>query len=265
LTLGGPQGMPLVEEMFLKKKDADYTQTYSAIMAVRFHGQQADIIPRDRAIAALRLMLDRPQLADLVIPDLARWEDWESVDRLVELFKTSTKEWSYVRVPIINFLRACPRPEAKAKLDELAKLDPESFRRAASFFPFGGSAPAPATKPETTKKPDAKTPASKTPTAGKADASKGAQLKAIQWTNSAAPTLAEAPPAAESGTIENAPPKPAKKLVAPRDREELASRYTVGQLRAMVVGVPIVAAAALLGMFWWILHAPRRAAAKSTG
>ncbi|MCE9548675.1 MAG: hypothetical protein K8T25_24625, partial [Planctomycetia bacterium] len=46
LTLGGPQGMPLVEEMFLKKKDADYTQTYSAIMAVRFHGQQADIIPR---------------------------------------------------------------------------------------------------------------------------------------------------------------------------------------------------------------------------
>ena len=32
-------------------------------------------------------MLDRPQLADLVIPDLARWEDWSVMDRLVELFK----------------------------------------------------------------------------------------------------------------------------------------------------------------------------------
>ena len=37
LTLKGPDGMPLVEELFLKNKDAEYTDTYATIMALRFH------------------------------------------------------------------------------------------------------------------------------------------------------------------------------------------------------------------------------------
>jgi hypothetical protein len=59
-----------------------------------------------------------------LIPDLARWEDWTVIDRLVELFKTSNEESSWVRVPVINYLRACPNPEAAAKIDELAKKKP---------------------------------------------------------------------------------------------------------------------------------------------
>ena len=35
LTLKGPDGMPLVEELFLKNKDAEYTDTYATIMALR--------------------------------------------------------------------------------------------------------------------------------------------------------------------------------------------------------------------------------------
>lgn len=144
LTLKGPEGMPLVEELFLKNKDAEYTDTYATIMALRFHGTEDKIIPRKRLLAGLRMMLDRPQLADLVIPDLARWEDWSVIDKLVELFKTSDDESSWVRVPVINYLRACPLPEAKQRIDELAKIDPESIKRANSFFPFGTAA-APAT------------------------------------------------------------------------------------------------------------------------
>ncbi|REK07183.1 MAG: hypothetical protein DWQ37_21785, partial [Planctomycetota bacterium] len=105
LTLKGPEGMPLVEELFLKNEDAEYTDTYATIMALRFHGTEEDIIPRERLLVGLRMMLDRPKLADLVIPDLARWEDWSVVDRLVELFKTSDEESSWVRVPVINYLR----------------------------------------------------------------------------------------------------------------------------------------------------------------
>ncbi|MBC7816020.1 MAG: hypothetical protein IAG10_03880, partial [Planctomycetaceae bacterium] len=48
LTLKGPEGMPLVEEMFLKNKEAEYTDTYAAIMALRFHGQENQIIPKER-------------------------------------------------------------------------------------------------------------------------------------------------------------------------------------------------------------------------
>lgn len=143
LTLKGPAGMPLVEDLFLKNDKAEYADTYAAIMAIRFHGSETDVIPRERLIAGLRHMLDRPQLADLVIPDLARWEDWESMDKMVQLFKTADEKSSWVRVPVINYLRACPKPEAKKCIEELEKIDPAAVKRANTFFPFGGGAPTP--------------------------------------------------------------------------------------------------------------------------
>ena len=141
LTLNGPDGLPLIEELFLKNQDAEYTDTYAAIMALRFHGQESEIIPRERLTESMRYMLDRAELADLVIPDLARWEDWSVMDRLVDLFKNSDEQSSWVRVPVINYLRACPDPKAKEQLEELAKLDPESMKRASSFFPFAAAPP----------------------------------------------------------------------------------------------------------------------------
>jgi len=142
LTLKGADGLPLIEDRFLKNADAEYTDTYSAIMAIRFHGQEETGIPRARLVAALRNMLDRPELADLVIPDLARWEDWSVMDRLVRLFKDADEASSWVRVPVINFLRACPDPKAKEYIEELAKIDPDAVKRASHFFPVSGVAAA---------------------------------------------------------------------------------------------------------------------------
>lgn len=144
LLLKGPDGMPLIEDLFLKNQDAEYTDTYAAIMALRFLGQETTVVPKQRLLEALRYMLDRPQLADLVIPDLARWQDWSPMPKLVELFKNADEESSWVRVPVINYLRACPKSEAKKYLEELAKIDPESVKRANSFFPLGTSTAKPA-------------------------------------------------------------------------------------------------------------------------
>ena len=139
LTIAGADGIDLIEDQFLRGGvfwDPEYVHTYAAIMAIRFQGQESKTISRERLIAALRIVLDRPELADLVIPDLARWEDWGSMDRLVQMFKNAGEKSSWVRVPIVNFLRACPLPEAKEQLGELAKIDPDAIRRATTFFPF---------------------------------------------------------------------------------------------------------------------------------
>jgi hypothetical protein len=141
LTLAGAEGMPLIEELFLKNFDAEYADTYAAIMALRFHGSETDVIPRKRILEALHYVLERPQLADLVIPDLARWEDWSVMPRLVELFKTADDKTNWVRVPVINYLKACPKPEAQEHIKELEKIDPAAVKRANTFFPFGGAAP----------------------------------------------------------------------------------------------------------------------------
>ena len=159
LTLRGEEGLKFVEELFLANKKADYADTYSAIMAIRFHGTEGGVIDTKRLVKSLHHLLERPELADLVIPDLARWEDWGAMDKLFELFKTADEKSSWVRVPVINYLRACPLPRAKELLKECEKIDPAAMKRANSFFPVGPSQPAPSVDKATSLEPASDTEA----------------------------------------------------------------------------------------------------------
>jgi hypothetical protein len=134
LTLSGEQGLALVNELFLANQQAPYADTYAAIMAIRFHGTEGDVIPRSALVESLHHVLERKDLADLVIPDLARWGDWSQIDRLTELFIKADPDNNWVRVPVVNYLRACPLPAAKDALQKLEEVDPESVRRANTFF-----------------------------------------------------------------------------------------------------------------------------------
>jgi hypothetical protein len=166
LLLRKQEGLNLVDELFLENRDAEYADTYAAIMAIRFHGSQVDVIPKQRLVESLRLMLDRPELADLVIPDLAKWEDWEVMPRLVKLFRDADENSSWVRVPVINYLRVCPRPEAKQYIEELAKIDPEAVKRANTFFPLGAESSGDSAGQDATVDAAAQAPAQPQPDAG---------------------------------------------------------------------------------------------------
>ena len=148
MILTGEAGLDRVDELFLRNSKAEYADTYAAIMAIRFHGSEVDVIPKSRLKHSLRLMLDRPELADLVIPDLARWEDWDVMPRLVKLFKDADENSSWVRVPVINYLRASPLPEAKTYIEELRKVDADAVKRAMTFFPLNTPASSEATDGE---------------------------------------------------------------------------------------------------------------------
>ena len=135
ITLKGAKGLKLIDDLFLKNAKSSYSDSFAAIAALRFHGSEADVLKKEQIVASLRHMLNRNDLADLVIPDLARWEDWSVVEDLVSLFKDADPETSWVRMPVVNYLRACPLPKAKKYIVELEKLDPKTFKRARAFFP----------------------------------------------------------------------------------------------------------------------------------
>lgn len=145
LTLSGEDGLKLIDELFLVNKKSPYADTYAAIMAIRFHGTEGETIARSALLPSLHAVLERTDLADLVIPDLARWGDWSQIDRLVQLFTEADKDNNWVRVPVVNYLRACPLPEADAALAKLKEIDPDSVRRANTFFaaPVQPSEPGP--------------------------------------------------------------------------------------------------------------------------
>jgi hypothetical protein len=134
LILKGEAGLPLIEEQFLANQETPYGETYSVLAALRFHGTETNVIPRPLLLRSLSRLLDRPQLADLIIPDLAKWEDWSHLARLEEMFKQYPEPDYFVRLPIVNYMRACPLPEAKAALEEFKQLDPDVVRRANTWF-----------------------------------------------------------------------------------------------------------------------------------
>jgi hypothetical protein len=136
LMLKGEAGVDLIEKTFLVDQEVDYVDTLAAVSALRFHGTESDVISKKRIVKAIRQLLDRPKMADMIIPDLARWEDWSVMERLVEMFKNADPESNWLRVPVITYLRACPKPEAKKYIDELQKIDPEAVKRADFFLGF---------------------------------------------------------------------------------------------------------------------------------
>ncbi len=157
VALRGAEALDLVDELFLERKGSDkdipFTETYQAVMALRFLGEESDLVPRERVLESLRHLLDEPKLADLVIADLARWEDWSVIDRLVAIFKDAKQDNIFVREPIVNYLRACPLPEAAEAVKELQKIDPEAVRRAATLAGLAGITAAAATGDEITPAP----------------------------------------------------------------------------------------------------------------
>jgi len=130
LNLKGESGMDLIQREFFEKEDCEFTYTMLAMQALRFHAEEADIIPKERIIAAARTVLDNNEARDLVIPDLARWEDWSVMQKLVDIFKDSSDDDSWIRVPIASYLMACPLPAAKKHLKDLEAIDKASIARA---------------------------------------------------------------------------------------------------------------------------------------
>ncbi|MBI1901568.1 MAG: hypothetical protein HYS13_10720 [Planctomycetia bacterium] len=132
LAIRRETGLPIVEETFLANAKADPGEVAAVVAAIRFHGDDAKLMSRVPLAASLRQSLHSPESAERVIGDLARWEDWSALPRLVELFVSAGETQSFVRQQILQYLDACPLPEAKAQFARLEKLEPQLAARVRS-------------------------------------------------------------------------------------------------------------------------------------
>jgi hypothetical protein len=139
LTLTGKAGLPLIQKTFLENQDTDYVDVSAVIDALRFHATDADVIPVSEIIPVVRILLDHSEYDDIIIEDLARWGDWSVLEKLVQKFKDAKEDANWKRVPIITYLRACPKPEAAKYIEELKKIDAKAVERADFFLGFGDS------------------------------------------------------------------------------------------------------------------------------
>lgn len=117
LLLTGPKGLALLEEKKLKDKKAPFSETYAAMSAVRFMWQYGDgRITQDRLRESMRILLDRPELADLVIADLSRMKDWSVQDKLMAMYDEETNIPSVKRA-IVRYMLSSVKDTGAPKRD----------------------------------------------------------------------------------------------------------------------------------------------------
>ena len=142
LKLSGSDGLDVIDEYFLADPDADPTKVYGALIALRFLGEETDDVPMERLLESMRLVLGKPDFAEQAITDLARWEDWSVLDRLVTMFENAPPR-TYVKEPIVAYLDQASRQagsvgeRANTALEKIEQLDPDTVKRARSLLAFG--------------------------------------------------------------------------------------------------------------------------------
>ena len=248
IKLKGPSALELVNEKFLGNPTVEYKHLHSAIMALRFHGEETDIIPREQLLDSMRLALDHKEFADQVIPDLTRWEDWDVMPRLVKMFKDAPAD-DWIRQPVASYvLVAAEQPgevgeKGKAAIAELEGIDADTVERARSLSAFSFLAKAAAADAATPGAPPAAaaTPAeaAKVPAAAAEKPPADALVPAVKEPTSLAPAAAQA---------KASPQKPAAP-VAP-----VATADLPVPSKLKLIGVPLLAAVVLLAIFAVLLR-----------
>ena len=137
LSLAGAEGLPFIENAYLMQKGSEYERRAgAAITALRFHGQEASVINREKIADVFLRMLETPTLGAQVLSDLARWENWSAVDRVANMFIDAEGDTLWVREPAIRYLLACPNEDAKAHIAKLEEIDALAVRNGRRFaFP----------------------------------------------------------------------------------------------------------------------------------
>lgn len=149
LLLAGDKGLAVLEDTKLRNKKVAFSETYATMQALRFMWTYGDNrIPKDRLRQSMRLLLDRPELADLVVVDLGRWEDWSVSDRLMELYGSAGYDIPSTKRAIVRFYltEEAAKPKdakeplpahvvsAQKHLKQLRETDSETVKAAEEFF-----------------------------------------------------------------------------------------------------------------------------------
>jgi hypothetical protein len=146
LMLAGESGLDHLDAWRFRDSSAPFSETIAAMRALEITWHKGNgKIKKDRLVQSMRLLLAHPELADLVIPDLAHWRDWGSLDRIAGLYGQGHFNIPSIKRAVIRYLQSCvdakptdvqPAQAAAAKrhLERIRRDDPKIFAEAERFI-----------------------------------------------------------------------------------------------------------------------------------
>ena len=141
LLLTGNNGLRLIEDRYLNNPQAAVVDVRHAMTALRFcHEYNKDISKKDLS-TALAKVLKRPAFAEAAIRDLGRWQYWNAVDQIANLYEQPGFDTSEIRRAIVGYLRICDDPSAAKRLAALRAKDPHGVAAAEEVLTKFGNLP----------------------------------------------------------------------------------------------------------------------------
>jgi hypothetical protein len=120
---------------------------YAALRTVRFlWDSRPDLVGKKELTAAMGLLLDQSDIADLAIEDLRKRECWEVADRVLALQKTESFKIPIVRRAVLRFALSCKgNTAAAAYVAEQRKKDAQAVADAEELLKLEQTPPTPTT------------------------------------------------------------------------------------------------------------------------
>ncbi len=144
LLLTGDKGLKVLNETKLTNPQAPFSEVYAAMQALRFMWSYGNgRVSPDLLRQSMRTLIDSPDLADLAIADLARWEDWSLQDRLRQQFGNAELR---VQRAIVRYFLIAAKPklnapdlpasakQASMNLEKLRQQEPKLVNEAERYF-----------------------------------------------------------------------------------------------------------------------------------
>jgi hypothetical protein len=115
----------------IKEPKEDFLVRYAALRCLRFFWEyRDDVIRKADVVEALKPLLDQPDIADLAIEDLRKWQQWDLATHIIGLFDKPTHDVSIIQRSIIKYALTAPA-ENKTAAAFLARMraDPKQAER----------------------------------------------------------------------------------------------------------------------------------------
>lgn len=146
LMLTNESGLAVVEQQFGLAGKPTQDHAFALMEVLRFAwAYKSTGIAGERLKITMRKLLDQPEFAALAVVDLARWQDWESMDHVVELFSNPDFGDKTTQIAFVQYLQSAERAKgdgdvepkhvtrAKAHLKQLRRTHAKIVRGAERF------------------------------------------------------------------------------------------------------------------------------------
>ena len=93
----------------IKDAKVDFLVRYAALRCLRFFWEyRDDVLQKSDVVTAILPLLDQPDIVDLAVEDLRKWEQWDLASKVIGLFDKPTHDASIIQRSLIKYALAAP-------------------------------------------------------------------------------------------------------------------------------------------------------------